>query len=319
MNRAPADSLPSATPDRDRPDAAAGRARVILVTGMSGAGKTSALKALEDLGFEAVDNLPLSLLMSLVPPGERRADNAESPGFARPLAIGIDIRTRDFGAQPFLAEMERLAGSRQVDVRILFLDCDDEELKRRYAETRHRHPLALDRPVSDGIAHERRLMAALKDRSDVAIDTTGLGPGELKRLLAGHFGTPAATGLSVVVTSFAYRRGLPREADLVFDVRFLANPHYDPTLRPMDGRNEPVGQFISRDPGYGTFIESLTRLLKPLLPRYVAEGKSYLTIAVGCTGGRHRSVFVAETLARWLEAEGEKVAVLHRDLDGGED
>ena len=313
MTGVPADSRTFTASGRDP---ATDKARVILVTGMSGAGKTSALKALEDLGFEAVDNLPLSLLVNLVPPGERRPDGA---GFARPLAIGIDIRTRDFGAQPVLAEMERLAGSRHVEVRILFLDCDDEELARRYAETRHRHPLALDRPVRDGIAHERRLLTALKDRADVTIDTTGLGPGELKRLLSGHFGTPTATGLSVVVTSFAYRRGLPREADLVFDVRFLSNPHYDPALRPMDGRNEQVGAHISKDPGYGPFFDSVTRLLKPLLPRYVAEGKSYLTIAVGCTGGRHRSVFVAEALARWLETQGEKVAVLHRDLDDGED
>jgi len=285
---------------------------MLLVTGMSGAGRTSALKALEDLGFEAIDNVPLALLKSLVQPIQ---PSFGAPGLTRPLAIGIDIRTRDFGADAFVAELDRLTAEHGIDAKVLFVDCDDDELRRRYDETRHRHPLAADRPVADGIAHERRMVSGLRDRADIAVDTTGLGPGQLKRILKGHFAPEAADRLSVFVTSFAYRRGLPREADLVFDVRFLANPHYDPQLKPLSGQDGAVADFISGDADFETFFNALTGLLAPLVPRYAAEGKSYLTIAFGCTGGRHRSVFVAERLARWLEERGQHVHLLHRDMD----
>jgi len=289
-----------------------GQPRVLLVTGMSGAGRTTALKALEDLGFEAIDNVPLALLKSLVQPIQ---PSFGAPGLTRPLAIGIDIRTRDFGAEAFVAELDRLASEHGVDARVLFVDCDDDELKRRYDETRHRHPLAQDRPVADGIAHERRMISGLRDRADIAVDTTGLGPGQLKRILKGHFASEAEGQLSIFVTSFAYRRGLPREADLVFDVRFLANPHYDPKLKPLSGQDRAVADFISADNDFDMFFNGLTGLLGPLVPRYAAEGKSYLTIAIGCTGGRHRSVFVSEKLARWLEGQGQHVHLLHRDMD----
>ena len=265
--------------------------RVLLVTGMSGAGKTSALKALEDMGYEAIDNVPLSLMYNLAHP---KQTELPSGGERRPIAIGIDIRTRDFGLDAFTLELDRLCGEADIDTRVLFLDCDDEELKRRYDETRHRHPLAQDRPVADGIALERRLVAPLRDRADLAIDTTGFGPGELKRLIEGKFGTDSDHGLSVFVTSFSYRQGLPREADLVFDVRFLANPHYDPELRLLSGIDPAVGEYIVKDEGFREFFDNLTGFLKPLLPRYAQEGKSYLTIAIGCTGGRHRSVFLAD-------------------------
>ncbi len=287
-------------------------ARVFLVTGMSGAGKTSALKALEDLGFEAVDNVPLSLIGSLVSPAQSGSGPRK---FRRPIAIGIDIRTRDFGVTPFFKELEHLIGESGVEVGAVFLDCDDDELRRRYAETRHRHPLAIDRPVSDGIAHERRLMEKIRDRADVVLDTTGLSPGSLKSILKGYIGIGTETELTIFVVSFAFKRGLPRQADLVFDVRFLANPHYDPNLRPLSGRDGAVADFIAEDEGYGLFFDGLTGLLLPLLPRYTAEGKSYLTIAVGCTGGRHRSVFVAERLTAWLEEQGQGVRLHHRDLD----
>ncbi len=293
-------------PERESP------VRVLLVTGMSGAGKTSALKALEDLGFEAVDNMPLSLIGSLVSPAQPELGPRK---FRRPIAIGIDIRTRDFGVTPFFKELEHLVGESGVEVGTVFLDCDDDELRRRYAETRHRHPLAIDRPVSDGIAHERRLMESLRDRADVVLDTTSLSPGSLKGILKGHIGTGSETELTIFVVSFAFKRGLPRQADLVFDVRFLANPHYDPNLRPLSGRDGAVADFIAGDEGYERFFQGLTGLLFPLLPRYTAEGKSYLTIAVGCTGGRHRSVFVAERLAAWLEEQGQGVHLHHRDLN----
>jgi UPF0042 nucleotide-binding protein len=284
--------------------------RIALITGMSGAGKTSALKALEDLGYESVDHVPLSLLGRLIPPGD--SDATDGPA---PLAIGIDIRTRDFGVERFLCEIASLGSESGADVRLVFLDCDDDELRRRYTETRHRHPLAVDRPVSDGIALERRMISPLRDRADVVIDTTDLGLGALKRLLDGHFGAAVETSLVVFVTSFSFRHGLPREADLVFDVRFLVNPHYRPELRGLTGRDPAVAEHIRRDEGLKPFLEALIGLMRPLLPRYAAEGKCYLTLAIGCTGGRHRSVFVAEELGAWLKAQGMKVHVDHRDLD----
>lgn len=277
---------------------------VLLVTGMSGAGRTSAMKALEDIGYEAIDNVPLSLLGNLM-----------QPGFDSPIAIGVDVRTRDFGIKAFMRLMDSLTGDAALETRLLFVDCDDDELGRRYEETRHRHPLAQDRPVADGIAHERRLITPLRDLSDIIIDTTGSGPGELKRLLEGHFGLQAGGGLEIFVTSFAYRRGLPREADLVFDVRFLKNPHYDADLRPLNGQDKAVQEYVSSDDGFDAFFDGLTGWLLPLLARYADEGKSYLTIAVGCTGGRHRSVFIAERLADWLGKKDQSVHLLHRDME----
>lgn len=284
--------------------------QVILVTGISGAGRTTALKALEDLGYEAVDNIPLSLLENLLRTGQSRALSVPSE---RPLAIGVDIRTRDFEADEFLIRYDDLVTHSGVEKRILFLDCDDEELNRRFEETRHRHPLALDRPLSDGIAHERQLLKHLRDRADLVIDTTGTNPSQLKIILEGHFPASAANELVVLVTSFAYRHGLPREADLVFDVRFLDNPHYQAELRPLTGQDAAVAAFIDQDVGFTEFFARLAALLWPLLPRYKAEGKSYLTIAVGCTGGRHRSVFVAERLAAWLHDRDQVVRVHHRE------
>jgi UPF0042 nucleotide-binding protein len=251
----------------------------------------------------------LSLLRTLI-----AGSQSQLPAVGkRRVAIGVDIRTRDFGIEPFLTCCEDIAAMDQVSARILFLDCDDEELRRRYEETRHRHPLAADRPVADGIARERKLVSALRDRADIMIDTTGHGPGELKRILEGHLASHAEADLAVFVTSFAYRRGLPREADLVFDVRFLANPHYVPELRGKTGKDPAVARYIENDPSFQPFFDNLTELLKPLLPGFRAEGKSYLTIAVGCTGGRHRSVFVAERLMVWFESIGQPVRIQHRD------
>ncbi len=196
----------------------------------------------------------------------------------------------------------------------MYLNCDDEVLARRYTETRRRHPLAEDRPLMDGIHLERELMAPLRDRADTAIDTTRLSPSEFRRLLAGHFRLKGGPALSLSLVSFAYRRGLPREADLVFDVRFLANPHYERTLRPLDGHDRDVGAFIAADRAFAGFFESLERMVLDLLPYYEQEGKTYLTIAVGCTGGRHRSVFVIERLAGALAEEGRVVVVRHRDI-----
>jgi RNase adapter protein RapZ len=292
----------------DAPGRQCAACRAVVVTGLSGAGKTSALKVLEDLGYEAVDNLPVSLLTSLVLPGE---------GLSRPLAVGVDIRTREFGVEPVLAAIDRLKAEKGLDVRLLFLDCDDDVLTRRFTETRRRHPLAADRPLLDGIRHERTLVSPLKRRADVVFDTSNLQPGEFKRALGGHFGIEADKGLVVFVTSFAYRAGLPREADLVFDCRFLNNPHYIPALKPLTGRDPGVADYVAADPVFPAFFDSMTNLLAPLLPRFAAEGKSYLTIAVGCTGGRHRSVFVAERLTAWLKDAGVRVELRHRELEEG--
>ena len=284
---------------------------IVLVTGMSGAGRTATLKALEDMGFEAVDNVPLSLIPNLV---------GGTDATQTPIAVCADVRTRDFDAEGLIHRIDDLAASSARRVRVVFLDCDNETLLRRFEETRHRHPLAGERPIADGIRIERERIGALRERADLVIDTTDLTLGALKRTLAGHFSHKDSRGLALFVTSFSYRRGLPRDADLVFDVRFLRNPHYEESLRAASGRAGPVGTFIAEDPGFQPFFDSLTGLLAGLLPRYAAEGKSYLTIAFGCTGGRHRSVYIAERMADWLEASGatdDRLAVhlIHRDLE----
>ena len=207
-----------------------GAAQLLLITGMSGAGKSTTLKALEDLGYEAVDNLPLSLVGSLVgKPGQH----------AGPLAIGVDIRTRDFGIDLFFQELKLLLARPDLDVGLVFLDSDDEVLRQRYTETQRRHPMSEryrtdgstpERRVSDGIARERNLVAPLRDRADLVIDTSHLTINEFRRVLTGHFGNDAESSFFVSVVSFSYRRGIPREADLVFDVRFLTNPHYEKNL-----------------------------------------------------------------------------------------
>ena len=280
--------------------------RTLLVTGMSGAGRTSALKALEDIGFEAVDNLPLRLMPGLVLQGP-------APGHG--LAIGIDVRTRDLVAEVFAEDVEQLRRDSGKLIDIVFLECDDEVLQRRYTETRHVHPIAVDRPLADGIAEERRLLRPLREAADIVIDTSHTSVRDLSRMLRDLVGGGTSdNSLHVFVLSFAFRSGIPRDADLVFDVRFLRNPHYDPALRPMTGLDAAVGAYIEEDRGYGAFFERLTGLLDLLLPRYREEGKSYLTIGIGCTGGQHRSVYTAQKLAGWLRERTPRVDVRHREL-----
>lgn len=284
--------------------------RVIVVTGLSGAGRSSALNVFEDIGYEAVDNLPLSLLGALIRPDS---------GFHRPLAVGIDRRTRNFDVERFLDEYailldEAVAMSPAVEVKLLFMDCDDVMLQRRFTETRRRHPMYKDRPVTDGIRGERRLVRPLRERADVVIDTTDYQLSDLKNAIELNFAVEKEPGMALSVLSFSFRSGLPRDADLVFDVRFLVNPHYEDSLKLLTGRDQPVQQFIEADRDFGSFFDHLTDMLRPLLPRFDAEGKSYLTIAVGCTGGRHRSVFVAEKLAAWLRSEDWRVRCHHRDV-----
>jgi len=278
---------------------------IVLVSGVSGAGKSSGLKALEDLGFEAIDNVPLKLLQRLTAPGD----------LPDAMAVGVDIRTRDFTSRLLLDQLETLTGRDDADVKLLFIDCDDLVLGRRFEETRRRHPLAIDRPIADGIRHERRLVEPLRQRADLLIDTSELSLGDMKRQLAGHFQLKSNIGLSLFITSFSFRGGLPRDADLVFDVRFLKNPHYDAALKPMNGRDRPVADYIETDPRFLNFFNHLTHMLETLIEGYEAEGKSYLTIAFGCTGGRHRSVFCAEKLSRVLSTNKPAIQVHHRDLD----
>ena len=290
---------------------AANPLRVLFVTGVSGAGKSSALAALEDLGYEAVDNLPLSLIGRVV----LRSDRAPDVTVERPIALGIDCRTRDFDSERVFQVMDDLRDRDDVAASLLFLDCDDEILIRRFEETRRRHPLAADRPVSDGLRRERVLLLPLRERADVVVDSSEMTFGDLKQALEGHYGLETDPGLAVFVVSFAYRRGVPRDADLMFDVRFVKNPHYIDTLRPLTGLDAAVGEYVERDPDFAGFLDGTFGLIRPLLPRYRAEGKSYLTIAVGCTGGRHRSVYAAEQLARRLADDGWRVNVRHRDLE----
>lgn len=286
--------------------------RVVLVTGVSGAGKSSALKLLEDLGYEAVDNMPLSLVSRLVL-GTDASDTHITDGV--PLAIGVDIRTRDFDTDAFLDLLDRIAAAPKISSSLLFVDCDDEVLGRRFEATRRRHPLAADRPVIDGIRHERQIMSPLQTRADLVIDTTDFALGDLKARLDNAYGISDDPGLAIFVQSFSFKHGVPRAADLVFDVRFFKNPFYDLNLRPLTGQAEAVQAFIGKDPAFDTFFDHLTGMIGPLLPRYRAEGKSYLTIAFGCTGGRHRSVFLAEHFATWLGNQGWHNDVRHRDLD----
>lgn len=281
--------------------------RLLLVTGLSGAGKTTVLKTLEDVGWEVVDNLPLSLLNQLLrtPPA--------SAGGERPLAIGLDSRTRGFDAEGIVGQIKKLAEEHRYPVETLYLDCAGSELIRRYSETRRRHPMAPDRPATDGIAEERSVMAPLRRWADHVIDTTDLDSNALRQQIRSRFGGGAeAPTLSVL--SFGFARGIPRNADLVFDMRFLKNPHWEETLRPMTGRDAPVSAFIATDEAYEPAVSRIEDLLLTLLPRYRAEGKSYVTVAFGCTGGRHRSVHVAERVGARLHEAGFSPTVDHRDL-----
>jgi UPF0042 nucleotide-binding protein len=289
---------------------AANDRNLVLVTGMSGAGKSTALKVLEDLGYEAVDNLPLSLLSSLIQARESEAANV-------PMALCVDSRTRGFDIAHFEQYLgPLLAEKRSPKVTLLFLDCNSEVLRRRFTETRRRHPMAHDRPVHDGIRRERELLDWIRERADLTIDSSELSIRDFGLIMRAHFEHRANRKLAIFLMSFAFRQGLPPEADLVFDVRFLANPHYVPDLRPQTGLDAAVASYVSADPAYKPFFENLVGLVRPLLPAFEREGKSYLTIAVGCTGGRHRSVMVAARLATALSGEERAVSLRHRDLEG---
>lgn len=287
-----------------------GRRRVVLVTGLSGAGRASILHVLEDLGYEAVDNPPLPLIEELVTRGER------------PAAVGIDTRSRGFDVPALLHQLARLKLNPALQPELVFARAEEGVLIRRYTETRRRHPLAPSGRVIDGIRAEVKLLAPLAEAADLVLDTSDLPLPALRAAVEARYGRAdaGASGMTVSLISFGYPRGLPRDADLVFDARFLRNPHYDPMLRPGTGLDPAVAAFVEADPGFQPFVDKVTDLLTLLLPRFVEEGKKYAGIAIGCTGGRHRSVHVVQCLARRLAemtAPGGaswQVTVTHREL-----
>ncbi len=291
-------------PNKVRPN------RILLVSGMSGAGKTTALKTLEDMGWEVVDNLPFSLLERLLDTGQ-----AEGAAGSRPLALGIDSRTRGFDASAIVRTVKAMRDDRHENIATLFLDCAGSELERRYSETRRRHPLAPDRPASDGIARERELIAPLRRWAEYVIDTSTTSSNDLRQELRSRFAVDHGAETVVSILSFGFARGLPRNADLVFDMRFLRNPFWDEQLRDQTGRDEAVGAYVRGDPSWADSVARIADLILTLLPRYQAEGKAYLTIAFGCTGGRHRSVHVAEYMAERLREAGYSPGLTHRDID----
>lgn len=289
--------------------------RVLLVTGLLGAGKTTALRALEDLGWEPVDNFPVRLISRLLHTAPGPGTEHGSDNQAAPLAIGFDSRTRGFDPHAVMAEIGALAEAEGIAFSTLYLDCGAEELERRYNETRRRHPLAGDRPVAAGIAAERELMEPLRRWADVVISTTEFSTNDLGRTIRELFAPTAPQEMTVTVSSFGFSRGMVPTADLVFDMRFLDNPHWDEALRPLTGRDEPVKEHIRKDSAWGEAFDRIRDLVLFLLPRYEAQGKAYVNIAFGCTGGKHRSVFSAESLADALREAGHSPTVLHRNLD----
>ena len=292
----------------DRPDSPPQQS-ILLVTGLSGAGMSTALRALQDLGWEVVDNLPIRLLGPLLATPQTSGETSE-----RPLALGIDSRTRGFSADNVVRSIKRLRETQKRDVTTLYLDCAGSELDRRYSETRRRHPLAEDRPAADGIAREREMLEPLRRWADHLIDTTTYSSNELQQEIRLRFSLGERSGPIVNVMSFGFARGLPRNADLVFDMRFLRNPHWVEELRPGTGLDPAVADYVRGDPAYEEAVGKIESLLETLIPRYQAEGKSYVTIAIGCTGGRHRSVHVADRIGGFLRALGHSPNVIHRNL-----
>ena len=282
-----------------------GALRLVLVTGPSGAGRSTAINALEDLGFEVIDNLPLSLVERLL----------AGPPHSMPLALGIDVRNRDFFSDALAALLDDLETDPGIDADVLYLDCIADVLVRRYSETRRRHPLAPSETPDIGIAREQELLLPIRARADMLIDTSELTVHDLKAEIGRLLDAAPGARLVISVESFSYKRGLPRGIDIALDVRFLANPHWDADMRDRDGLDPAVREFVTADPRYANFFERTFGLIESLLPAYKNEGKTNLTLAFGCTGGQHRSVFVAEALANALAQNGWQVSIRHRELD----
>ena len=287
------------------PTSSLGAPSVVLVTGPSGAGRSTAIRALEDLGFEVIDNLPLSLLPRLLsgPPPER------------PLALGLDVRNRDFSGDALAESISGISSLTDVAAQVLYLDASEAELLRRYSETRRRHPLSPDGTPQEGIIKEQALLAEVRVLADVLIHTDGLSPHDLKAEVARWFATGEAGQLSVTLQSFSYKRGLPRGLDMVLDCRFLRNPHWDADLRAKDGRTAEVADYVKADGRFDAFFEQTRDLLELLLPAYRDEGKAHFSVGFGCSGGKHRSVMMTEQMAQALAQTGWHVSKRHRELE----
>lgn len=279
--------------------------KLVLITGPSGAGRTTAIRALEDLGAEAIDNLPLSLLPRLL----------DGPPLGRVLALGLDVRNRDFSVAALIELIEHLAANPDVETQLLYLDARADVLVKRFSETRRRHPLAPAESASEGVDREIDLLSPIRNRADVLIDTSDLTPHDLRSEIGHWFGESGTGNLALSVQSFSYKRGVPRGLDLVFDCRFLTNPYWEPPLRALDGRDEKVADYVMADARFGTFFEHVAKLVEFLLPAYVEEGKAHLAIGFGCTGGQHRSVVVTERLAHRLAKADWQVSKRHRELE----
>lgn len=278
--------------------------RLVLLTGPSGAGRTTALKALEDVGFEAIDNMPFSLVRPLL---------ASVP--ERPLALVLDPRNRDFSVDGLLALVQDLSNLSQVRFDLVYIDCPVPELIRRFSETRRRHPLSPEGTAQQGIELEARLLSPVRLRADVLLESGSMTPHELRAQVQALFGAPSASQMRVQIDSFSYKRGIPAGVDLVFDCRFLNNPHWQDSLRPFDGRDARVAEFVEADPRFARFFGHVLELIEFMLPECAQEGKSQVTIAFGCTGGQHRSVAVSEKLANALAQAQWQVSKRHRELE----
>lgn len=279
--------------------------RLILVTGLSGAGRSTVISTLEDMGCETIDNLPLSLLPRLL----------EGPPIARPIALGVDVRNRDFSASTLIELVDQLTADPLVDLELVYVDCAADVLVRRYSETRRRHPLAPAEPPLAGIQAEADLMAPVRVRADLLIDTSDLTPHDLRAEVVQWFGASPGQRMSVSVQSFSYKRGVPRGIDMIFDCRFLQNPYWVPELRALDGRSPEVAAHIAQDKRFEAFFSRMQSLVELVLPAHLEEGKTNLAIGFGCTGGQHRSVAVAEKLGNTLSTSGWLVSVRHRELE----
>lgn len=273
---------------------------ILFITGLSGAGISTALKSLEDCGYEVFDNFPVSHIHALV-----NEDTSQS----KAMAFGLDTRTRGFNPDKIVML------AKDLGARIIFLNATNAKLQQRFSETRRVHPLARDRMVVDGIIHERQILESLIDNADRLIDTTDLSVHDLKHIFNTDFSPTAQENrLAVSVMSFAYKKGVPREVDMVLDVRFLKNPHWEESLRDKTGQDSDVQAYIESDPNFKIYLQKISKDIEWLLPRYAHEGKSYFTIAFGCTGGKHRSVYLAERLGGFIKELDYPVTVRHRDM-----
>jgi len=277
---------------------------VVLVTGPSGAGRTTAINALEDVGFEAIDNMPLTLAPRLL----------EGPGLCRPLALGLDTRNRDFTTNQMMETIEILATNDLITLEVLYLDCSVDVLIRRFSETRRRHHLSPDGAALAGIELDLSLMQPARSRADILIDTTILSPHDLCAEVTRYFAPDQGNAMAISVQSFSYKRGTPRGIDMMFDCRFLRNPYWDKELRFKNGLNVAVQAYVAEDKNFKPFRKQILDLADLVIPAHMAEGRSHLTIGFGCTGGKHRSVTMVEMLRKDLQLRGWHVTMRHREL-----